>query len=183
MVCTNLHRKSFLRQCYTRTCQPLLPSHGPAPTHREAGSRFGFMFPHCVRSSASRAVLCTAAIVVSWATAGAQDAAAPAPAHIAVVDGDATVERDGGTDPATINAPFIPGDHVRTGAGRVEVLFADGTALDIDQYSAVDLQGPTLIRLGAGRLLLIVAGAGAPASAARFQIDTPAAGARTDGPG
>src|SRR5947208_11917565 len=106
-----------------------------------------------------------------------------APAYLAVVDGAATVERDGVAARAVVNAPFVPGDRLRTARGRVEVLFADGTALDVDESSAVDLQAPALMRLTAGQILLIVSGASDPAAAVRYQIDTPAASARTDGPG
>jgi hypothetical protein len=63
------------------------------------------------------------------------------------------------------------------------VLFPDGTALDVDEHSVVDLQSPTLIRLTAGRVILTVWGASDPASAVRYQIDTPAASACTGGAG
>ena len=106
-----------------------------------------------------------------------------APAHIAFVDGSATVDRDGQSQPASLNAPFVPGDRLRTTTGRVEVLFPDGTVLDVDQYTAVDLQAPALIRLTSGRIILVVAGASNPSEASRFQIDTPAASATTDGAG
>jgi hypothetical protein len=112
-----------------------------------------------------------------------QDASGPPPAHIAVVDGDATIERDGQSRAAMANVPFVPGDHLRTTTGRVEVLFPDGTALDVDQNSGVDLQSPILIRLVSGRLILVVAGASDPGAALRYQIDTPAASAATDGAG
>src|SRR5437660_19828 len=106
-----------------------------------------------------------------------------APAHIAFVDGSASVDRDGVSQPAVANVPFEPGDRLRTVAGRVEVLFPDGTALDVDQNSAIDFLGPTLLRLTGGRALLVVAGVSNPAAALRFQIDTPAGSTRTDGPG
>jgi hypothetical protein len=114
---------------------------------------------------------------------GTQEANGPAPAYIALVDGAATVERDGQSREATPNVPFVPGDHLRTTTGRVEVLFPDGTALDVDQYSGLDLQSPTLMRLVSGRVILVVAGASDPGAAERYQIDTPAASARTDGAG
>jgi hypothetical protein len=111
-----------------------------------------------------------------------QEPTAP-PAHIAVVDGAATIDRDGHSAPAASNVPFVPGDHLRTTTGRVDVLFPDGTALDVDEHSAVDLQSPTLIRLTAGRVILTVWGASDPALAVRYQIDTPAASAWTGGAG
>ena len=107
-----------------------------------------------------------------------QDVGGSPPAYIALVDGAATVERDGQSRAATPNVPFVPGDHLRTTTGRIEVLFPDGTALDVDQYSGLDLQSPTLLRLLSGRLILVVAGASDPAAAVRYQIDTPAASAQ-----
>src|SRR5438094_3064687 len=115
--------------------------------------------------------------------ASAQEISGPPPAHIGLVDGAATVERDGQSRVAIPNVPFVPGDRLRTTTGRVEVLFPDGTALDVDQDSGVDLQSPTLLRLLSGRLILVVAGASDPAAAMSYQIDTPAASARTDGAG
>ena len=107
----------------------------------------------------------------------------PPPAHIGFVDGGATLIREDVTEPATAGAPLVDGDQVRTTSGRVEVLFPDGSALDVDEHTSFELQAPGLLRLTAGRVLLIVAGASDPASAARFQLDTPVASARTNGPG
>lgn len=101
------------------------------------------------------------------------------PARIAAVDGAATIARDGRLLPAAVDAAFVPGDRLRTEAGRVEVIFPDGTTLDVDEQSEVDLQSPTLLRLTAGRVLLTVWGADDPASAVRYQIDTPVASAWT----
>src|SRR6266481_3019798 len=69
----------------------------------------------------------------------AQQEASEPPPYIALVDGAATVERDGQSQPAVANVPFVPGDRLRTTTGRVELLFPDGTALDVDRSSAVDL--------------------------------------------
>ncbi len=85
--------------------------------------------------------------------------------------------------PVTAGVPFLVGDRLRTTGGRVEVLFPDGSALDIDEYSVVDLLSPTLLRVTGGRIMLIVPGVEDPASALRYQVDTPVASASTDGPG
>jgi hypothetical protein len=106
-----------------------------------------------------------------------------APGHVAYAEGAVTLERDGSVGTASVNVPVTAGDRLRTAAGRVEVLFPDGTALDLDEYSAVDMLSLTLMRLASGRAMLHVAGTGNPASAARYQVETPAASARTDGPG
>jgi hypothetical protein len=97
------------------------------------------------------------------ALARAQDDQQPAdwtndvPAHIAVVDGVASLERDGRVVPAEENVPLLAGDRLRTDDGRVEILFADGSALDIDKYASVDLLSESLLRLRAGRLRLSIA--------------------------
>src|SRR5689334_24358177 len=59
--------------------------------------------------------------VVQRVGAGPADVAAPP--HISFVDGSGTVDRDGISEPAVTNAPFEPGDRLRTAAGRVEILF------------------------------------------------------------
>src|SRR3954470_20534996 len=51
------------------------------------------------------------------------------PAHVAFVDGAAVLERDGHSDGSPASMPLLAGDRVRTQNGRVEVLFADGSAL------------------------------------------------------
>lgn len=128
--------------------------------------------------------LCAVAVVLAVAPASrAQDAQTPAPAHIAIVDGAATVERDGQAQSAIPGLPIVPGDRLRTTRGRAEVLFPDGSALDVDEFTSVDIQSQTLLRLSAGRVMLIVAGANDPSNAVAYQIDTPAASAFTEGPG
>src|SRR5215218_3749507 len=91
--------------------------------------------------------------------AAAQDAqAADPPAHIAIVDGSAVLERDGRTDPAPTSMPLLAGDRIRTEGGRVEVLFADGSALHLDANTIVDFQSDEVIRLLQGRVRLTIAG-------------------------
>lgn len=112
----------------------------------------------------------------------AQDAA-QAPAHLAIVDGRATLEREGEIEDAAGGVPFVTGDRLRTEAGRVEIIFPDGSSLDVDEFTSIDLLSPTLVRMAAGRVLLRVAGADNPSEAVRYQIDTAVASVVTDGPG
>lgn len=105
------------------------------------------------------------------------------PAHVSVVDGRASLLRDGQLEQLGTGMPFVPGDQLRTEAGRAEILFPDGSALDVDEFTSVDLMSPTLMRVTAGRVLLVVFGAANPSAAVRYQIDTPSASAATDGPG
>src|SRR4051812_17292038 len=60
----------------------------------------------------------------------AQEPVAP-PAYIARVDGEATLEREGEVEPAVRGMPFVAGDRLRTSAGRVEIDFPDGTAIEV----------------------------------------------------
>ena len=78
------------------------------------------------------------------------------PAHIAVVEGKASLERDGNITAVEENAPLLAGDRLRTDDGRIEILFADGSVLDIDKYAAIDLLSDSLMRLRAGRIRLSI---------------------------
>lgn len=124
------------------------------------------------------------AMVCAMASAAsAQDGAAEAPAHLAIVDGTAMLDREDVSEPAASGTPLVAGDRLRTERGRVEVLFPDGSALAVDEYSLIELQAPALLRVLGGRVILVVTGADRPDSAGRFQIDTPAASVATYGPG
>ena len=85
------------------------------------------------------------------ARAHAQEPAQP-PAYIAAVDGSAMLERDGETTPAVVNMPLLPGDRLRTAAGRVEIRFPDGTGIEVAEFSAVELLTETRVRLLAGSI-------------------------------
>ena len=135
------------------------------------------------RSSQLTVVALCAAVLSPGVVRGQALESDQAPAHIAYVDGAASLDREGATEPAVAGVPFVPGDRLRTDAGRVEILFPDGSVLDVDQFTSVDILSLTLIRIADGRILLTVAGAGNPTAAVRFQIDTPTASATTDGPG
>ena len=137
-----------------------------------------FRFPRSIAAVS----LCLSAGLLIAAPAVAQDQD-QAPAHLAFVDGAALLDREGQTEPATVGVPFVPGDRIRTDRGRVEIVFPDGSAIDVDQFTSVDLASPALLRVTTGRVLLTVAGSSNPSAAVRYQIDTPVASAVTDGPG
>jgi hypothetical protein len=125
-------------------------------------------------------------IVVASASAVAQvqePATVAPPAHIAYLDGAVMLERDGTVETASVNAPVVPGDRLRTAAGRVDVLFPDGTTLDLDETSSTDMLSPTVVRLTSGRAMVFATGTSNPSPPVRYQIDTTAASARMDGPG
>lgn len=104
----------------------------------------------------------------------------PAPAHIALVDGVAVLERDGETDDAPVSMPLLAGDRVRTRGGRVEILFADGSTLHLDHNTVVDLQSDELVRLIEGRIRLSIPSA---SRSVAYRIDGPHGWARIDEPG
>jgi len=85
-------------------------------------------------------------------TVGVRAQEAPPPAYLAVVSGQATLERGGEAEPAVPNMPFVVGDRLRTAAGRVEILFPDGSGLEVGEYSEVELVSPTRVRLIAGTM-------------------------------
>jgi hypothetical protein len=99
------------------------------------------------------------------------------PAHIAVVDGSAAIEREATSEPAAPNTPLTPGDRVRTDRGRVEILFADGVVVQLDEQTTLDLQDRRLVRLLAGRLAVV-----SLRDRGDLQLDTPAGSVRI-GPG
>src|SRR5437773_8584716 len=92
------------------------------------------------------------------------------PAFVAVLDGDVMLVREGQTTNAIVNMPVVAGDRLATGAGRVEVLFPDGAALDLDEGATADFGPGTTVRLSSGRAILVVP---AGTSAARYDIATP----------
>jgi hypothetical protein len=79
------------------------------------------------------------------------------PAHVSAVQGRATVERDGRAEALTENLPLLVGDRLRTESGRLEVVLPDGSAIALDENSAVDLLSGGLMRLLGGRVVLVVA--------------------------
>jgi len=108
------------------------------------------------------------------------DPAADPPAHVAVVDGAAVLERDGQTDSAPANMPLLAGDRLRTDAGRVEILFADGATLHLDAHTTLDFQSDDLVRLLDGRVRLMVPG---PNRRVFYRVDAPAASIELVQPG
>jgi hypothetical protein len=103
-----------------------------------------------------------------------------APAHVALVDGAASLEREGRAENSPLNMPLLSGDRLRTADGRVEVLFADGSTLHLDMRSTIDVQSDDLVRLTEGRLRLNILG---PARTVAYRIDSPAGSARITQPG
>jgi hypothetical protein len=81
--------------------------------------------------------------------AHAQDTAPP-PAHISFVEGTATIEHDGESEPAVVNFPVVEGDRIRTLNGRVEIMFPDASSIAIDPNSEVELLSAMRVRVLAG---------------------------------
>ena len=109
----------------------------------------------------------------------AQDVASDPPAHIALVDGSAVLERDGRIDTAPAAMPLLTGDRLRTQGGRVEVLFADGSALHLDANTVLDFQSDEIVRLLEGRIRLSIAGSQRVA----YRVDAPSAWVQIGEPG
>ncbi len=123
------------------------------------------------RRLASTFVVALACLCGSAAVAQDLPAADP-PAHISVVDGQAVLERDGRTEPSPGSMPLLAGDRLRTQAGRVEVLFGDGSTLHLDVHTVADFQSDDVLRLLEGRIRLAFLG---PARDVSYRIDAPSA--------
>ncbi len=125
-------------------------------------------------------ILVTAAMLVPGAVAAQNPVESDPPAHVSFVEGTAAIERDGRTDASPANMPLLAGDRVRTEAGRVEILYADGSTLHIDHFTTVDFQSDELVRVLDGRVRLAIAGR--PRDVA-YRIDGPNAWAQIAQPG
>jgi hypothetical protein len=102
------------------------------------------------------------------------------PAHVSAVDGSATLEREGRIDPVEENIILLAGDRLRTARGRLEILFADGSALAVDEHTSLDLLDDSLMRLLGGRVKLMIARA---TGGIEYRIDTAAGSALVRTPG
>jgi FecR protein len=127
-------------------------------------------------SWSSAVVLCAFAPV----PASAQEASGEPPAHIAFVDGPASLERDGRNETAPTSMPLLAGDRIRTQNGRVEVLYADGSTLHLDANTLVDFQSDEVVRLLGGRVRLSIAGANRTVG---YRVDAPSAWIQIAQPG
>jgi hypothetical protein len=141
-------------------------------TSRSLATRaFSFVIATRVRALSFAAL---GAVLVAWPLVGrAQNPSYPAPpqsqapsqtewntddvpAHIAIVDGTATLERDSASSAAEMNVALLTGDRLRTSQGRVEVMFADGSTIDLDNGTTLDFLSDSLLRLQAGRVRLSI---------------------------
>jgi hypothetical protein len=133
------------------------------------------MVPRLALTFALAALVCPAAAMAQSSVLPDVDSAAPA--HVAYVDGAASLEREGRTENAPLNMPLLSGDRLRTGDGRVEVLFPDGSTLHLDARTTIDVQSDELVRLIDGRVRLNILGAG-ERSSLTYRVDSPAGSAR-----
>ncbi len=74
------------------------------------------------------------------------------PPYIAVLDGTASFEREGNRDTAVAGMPLLDGDVLSTDAGRLEVIFADRSVLDVDEYSSVEFGASSQFQVVEGRV-------------------------------
>ncbi len=98
----------------------------------------------------------TVMVVLLAATplAAQTDAPVTPPPHLSVLEGAADLERGQDREAAIPNTPLALGDRLRTHSGRAEVLLGDGSALHLDESTAIDLNGDTVVRLLEGRLIV-----------------------------
>jgi hypothetical protein len=124
--------------------------------------------------AALRFVLPPVCALLFFATGGPVHAQEAPPAYLSLVEGVVTLEREGESEPAVRDMPFVPGDRLRTGNGRAEIQFPDGAAIEIGEDSLVEAVTPSRVRLLAGTMDHIqgrAADAGATTSAAYLPPD------------
>jgi len=96
--------------------------------------------------------VCLIGVIALAGSLGVRAQEAPPPAYLGHVAGQATLDREGVSEPATENMPFVPGDRLRTEAGRVEILFPDGSGIEVGEYSEVEAISTTRVRLMSGTM-------------------------------
>ena len=79
------------------------------------------------------------------------------PAHVSYATGDTWLDRDGVVEASPLNVPLLTGDRLRTGEGRLEVTFADGSLLSFDRQTDAEFLDDTLLRLDRGAVRLELA--------------------------
>jgi hypothetical protein len=125
-------------------------------------------------------VACTAfAILAMLAPAATADDEQEPPAHVSLIEGVVRLEREGAAEDAAAGTPLVPGDRLRTEAGRAELRLSDGGSLHLDRFSELDVLSDLAWRLNRGRLhVTLVGGARQPLS-----LDAPGAAVtlRSDG--
>jgi hypothetical protein len=117
--------------------------------------------------------------VCPFAYASQPEPSADPPAHVSLVEGTATLEREG-REENPLNMPLLGGDRLRTADGRVEVLFADGSTLHLDRSTTIDVQSDVLLRLIDGRVRLNILSRTRPVD---YRLDSPSGSARITQPG
>jgi hypothetical protein len=100
------------------------------------------------------------------------------PAYVAITEGVAMIEHAGVIETSPLNMPIVSGDRLRTTEGRMEVRFADSSALDLDARTVVDTQSDSLLRLIDGRIRITLR-----STSGITRIDSPAGSARLAEPG
>jgi len=100
----------------------------------------------------------------------AHDWSQDVPAHFTVVDGQVMLERDARLEPAEPNQIVMAGDRLRTTTGRTEILFPDGSTLQVDENTEIDFMSDSLMRLLGGRVRLAIK---KDSETLDYRIDTP----------
>jgi hypothetical protein len=101
------------------------------------------------------------------------------PANLSYVEGVVDLVHEGVTERADAPLLLLEGDLLRTGNGRAEVVFGDGTLLHLDEAGELEVLSPTRVRLSHGRISLRIS----PAARAPYVIDTPGGSVALDARG
>jgi hypothetical protein len=92
------------------------------------------------------------------------------PAHLSVVEGEVSLQREGRIDSAAAGMLIVVGDRLRTDRGRAELIFGDGSLLHADEATVLDLLDSALLRLVEGQIRLKLRSA---ITSDGYRVDTP----------
>ena len=85
------------------------------------------------------------------------------------VEGFVDIVHEGVSERADPPEMLVDGDIIRTGNGRAEIVFGDGTLLHLDNGAQLEMLSPERLRLSEGRVIAARLGSGQAA----YFIDTP----------
>ena len=116
------------------------------------------------------ALFCLTLAVAAYAQdSGPAAPASQAPAHLSFIEGAVDIVHDGVSERADPPEMLVEGDIIRTGNGRAEIVFGDGTLLHLDHSAQLELLAPDRLRLSEGRVIFRVSAA----VRTSYYVDTP----------
>jgi hypothetical protein len=102
----------------------------------------------------------------------------PPPGHVATVDGSVALERGSSSEDAVNGMPLLVGDRLRADSGKVEVMWAEGSLLNLGRYTDIDVLSKSMIRVTRGRISITIPNIPGQVVNEQLTIDAPGASVR-----